>query len=132
VQRLTLLHTPHSYNQKSSLREAIRLAQDDDNARAAAILRAVADALLVPVAKVTGLPPEAVQTFVEGSTVGSVNAGRAKGKKRKASAYNKAFADAYNRRRAKATKKDGTLRAGFDHKRLMDEAHKEARRMMKK
>jgi hypothetical protein len=125
-------HTLPWYNQKSSLREAIRLAQDDDNARAAAILRAVADALLVPVAKVTGLPPEAVQTFVEGSTVGSVNAGRAKGKKRKASAYNKAFRDAYNRRRAKATKKNGELRSGITHSKLMQQAHADARKMMKK
>jgi hypothetical protein len=105
---------------------------DDDNARAAAILRAVADALLVPVAKVTGLPPEAVQTFVEGSTVGSVNAGKAKGKRRKASAYNRAFRDAYNRRRAKATKKNGELRKGITHKSLMSQAHADARRQMKK
>lgn len=101
---------------------------NDDNERTAAILRAVADALLVPVAKVTGLPPEAVQTFVEGSAVGSVNAGRAKTKRRKVSAYNRAFREAYKRRRAQHSKKDGTLRKGFDHRRLMSLAHSDVRK----
>jgi hypothetical protein len=84
------------------------------------------------VAKVTGLPPEAVQTFVEGSAVGSFNAGKAPTKRRKMSAYNRAFRDAYNRRRKQHSKKDGTLRAGFDHQRLMKLAHADARKMMKK
>ena len=110
--------------------EGIDIA-DDDNQRTAAILRAVADALLVPVAKVTGLPPEAVQTFVEGSTVGSVRAARTKGKRRKVSAYNKAFAEAYRRRRERHSKRDGTLRKGFDHQRLMSLAHEDVRRSMK-
>lgn len=104
----------------------------DDNERTAAILRAVADALLTPVAKVTGLPPSAVQGFVEGASVGSFNAGRAKGRKRKVSAYQRAFGNAYRRLREKHSKKNGELRSGFDHQRLMQMAHREARRMTKK
>lgn len=104
----------------------------DDNERTARILRAVADALLVPVAKATNLPPEAVQGFVEGSAVGSFNAGKAKGRRRKVSAYQRAFGNAYKRLRAKHSKKNGKLRSGFNHQRLMQMAHKEARRMSKK
>jgi hypothetical protein len=120
-----------SSNLKYYRPEGIDIA-DDDNQRTAAILRAVADALLVPVAKASGLPPEAVQTFVEGSAVGSFNAGKARTKKRKMSAYNRAFRDAYKRRRERHSKKDGTLRAGFDHQRLMSLAHSDARKQMKK
>ena len=105
---------------------------ETDTQRTARILRAVADALLVPVAKATGLPPEAVQTFVEGSTVGSVSAAQTKGKRRKASAYNRAFRDAYNRRRKQHSKKDGSLRKGFDHRRLMKMAHADVKKRMRK
>lgn len=104
----------------------------DDNERTARILRAVADALLVPVAKVTNLPPAAVQGFVEGAAVGSFNAGKAKGRRRKVSAYQRAFGDAYRRLKEKHSKKNGELRSGFDHQRLMKMAHREARRLMKK
>jgi len=122
---------PHLFNLNYCPHEGDRIA-NDDNARAAAILRAVADALLVPVAKATGLPPEAVQTFVEGSSVGSFNAGKAPTKRRKMSAYNRAFRDAYNRRRKQHSKKDGSLRKGFDHQRLMTLAHADVRKQMKK
>ncbi len=69
-------------------------------------LRALADALLVPVANLTGLPPEAVQGFVEGTTTGAVAAGKAK-KGRKASAYSKAYSRAFKRVAPKDRKKNG-------------------------
>lgn len=104
----------------------------DDNERTARILRAVADALLVPVAKVTGLPPETVQTFVEGSSVGAVKAGRARGRKRKVSAYSREFGRAYRRHADKMKKKNGDWRAGCSHGKCMKMAHKEVKRIMKK
>lgn len=121
---------PHLCSPNSYPPEGIDIA-DDDAQRTAAVLRAVADALLVPVAKATGIPAEAVQTFVEGSSVGSVRAARTRGKRRKVSAYNKAFAEAYRRRRDRHSKQDGTLRKGFDHRRLMSLAHDDVRRSMK-
>lgn len=62
----------------------------------AAQMRALADALLVPVATVTGLPAPVVQGFVEGTTVGAVEVSRAP-KKRKVSAYNRAYKAAFKR-----------------------------------
>lgn len=103
----------------------------NDNERTARILRAVADALLVPVAKATGLPPEAVQTFVEGASVGSVKAGKAK-RGRKVSAYQREFGRAYRRHASKMKKKNGEWRKGCSHGECMRKAHKEVKRMMKK
>ena len=40
-------------------------------------MRTLADALLMPVAAATGLPPALVQGFVEGTTTGAVAAGKA-------------------------------------------------------
>ncbi|GAI91557.1 unnamed protein product, partial [marine sediment metagenome] len=48
------------------------------SAQMAAILRSIADGLLEPVATATGIPAPLVQAFVEGSTTGSVKAGKAK------------------------------------------------------
>ena len=61
------------------------------NAQMAALLRSIADGLLEPVATLTGLPTPLVQSFVEGTTTGSVKAGKTKGRKgkRPASAWNK-------------------------------------------
>lgn len=102
------------------------------NAQMAAMMRAIADALLEPTAAVTGLPAEAVQGFVEGATTGSVKAGKAKGRKRKVSAYNKAFAKAFKRQKAKMTKKNGDFKKGCNSSKCMKAAHKETKRMMKR
>ena len=96
----------------------------DEDLRMALRLRALADALLVPVAKLTGLPEEAVQGFVEGTTTGAVNAGKAK-KGRKASAYSKAYARAFKRVAPSYKKKNGDWKKnGF--KAAVRAAHKMA------
>ena len=102
------------------------------NAQMAAILRSIADGLLEPVATVTGIPTPLVQTFVEGSTTGAVKAGKAKGRKGKVSAYNKAFAKAFKRQKAKMTKKNGDFKKGCNSSKCMSAAHKETKRMMKR
>lgn len=86
-------------------------------------LRAVADAMLIPVASLTNLPPSLVQGFVEGTTTGAVAAAKAP-KKRKASAYAKAYGKAYKRLKAKHPRSK--------HATLVKRAHTEARRKMKK
>ena len=92
----------------------------------AAQMRALADALLVPVATVTGLPPAAVQTFVEGTTTGAVAAARAP-KKRTVSAYNRRYKAAFKRVSSKYKLKNGKwAKNGF--KRAVAEAHKIAGR----
>ena len=102
------------------------------NAQMAALLRSIADGLLEPVATVTGLPAPVVQAFVEGSTTGSIKAGKAKGRKGKVSAYNKAFAKAFKRQKAKMTKKNGDFKKGCNSSKCMSAAHKETKRMMKR
>ena len=102
------------------------------NAQMAAMMRAIADALLEPVATVTGVPAPVVQAFVEGSTTGAVKAGKAKGRKGKVSAYNKAFAKAFKRQKAKMTKKNGDFKKGCNSSKCMSAAHKETKRMMKR
>lgn len=101
----------------------------DDAQRTARILRAVADALLVPVAKATGLPPEAVQTFVEGASTGAVKAARAP-RKRKVSAYQREFGRAYRRHASKMKKKNGDWRKGCSHGKCMKAAHREVKKLM--
>ena len=110
------------------LNEVVGLAESD-NERTARILRGIADALLVPVAKVTGLPPEAVQGFVEGSSTSAFSAGKAK-KGRKASAYQREWGRTYRRLRDKHSKKNGELKKGFTASRLMQMAHRETKRKM--
>ncbi len=97
----------------------------DDNQRMmlAMRLQAMADALLLPVAGLTGLPPGVVQGFVEGTTTGAVDAGKAKGKKRKASAYSKAYGRAYKRLKKKHPR--------TKHATLVKRAHAEAKRKRK-
>ena len=102
------------------------------NAQMAALLRSIADGLLEPVATVTGLPAPVVQAFVEGSTTGAVKAGKKKGRKGKVSAYNKAFAKAFKRQKAKMTKKNGDFKKGCNSSKCMSAAHKETKRMMKR
>jgi len=102
------------------------------NAQMAALLRSIADGLLEPVATVTGLPAPVVQAFVEGSTTGAIKSGKAKGRKGKVSAYNKAFAKAFKRQKAKMTKKNGDFKKGCNSSKCMSAAHKETKRMMKR
>jgi hypothetical protein len=98
----------------------------------AALLRSIADGLLEPVATVTGLPAPVVQAFVEGTTTGAVKAGKAKGKKGKVSAYNRAFAKSFKRQKAKMTKKNGDWKKGCNSSRCMSAAHKETKKEMKR
>lgn len=88
-------------------------------------MRALADALLVPVASLTGLPPQLVQGFVEGTTVGAVEAARSP--KRKVSAYNRAYKKAFKRVAPKYKLKSGKWKAG-GFKRAVKEAHRLAKR----
>jgi len=88
----------------------------------AAQMRALADALLVPVASITGLPAPVVQGFVEGTTTGAVEAARAP-KKRKVSAYNRKYKAAFKRVSSKYKLKNGKWKAG-GFKRAVREAHK--------
>ena len=92
----------------------------------AAQMRALADALLVPVANITGLSPALVQGFVEGTTTGAVAAAQAP-KKRKVSAYNKRYKAAFKRVSSKHKLKSGKWKAG-GFKRAVREAHKIAGR----
>lgn len=85
-------------------------------------MRALADALLIPVAGVTGLPPQLVQGFVEGTTTGAVAAAKAP-KRRKASAYNRKYKAAFKRVAPKYKLKNGNWRKdGF--RRAVREAHR--------
>lgn len=102
------------------------------SAQMAAILRSIADGLLEPTAAATGLPAPLVQAFVEGTTTGSVKAGKAKGRRRKVSAYNKAFGKAFKRQKAKMTKKNGDWKKGCSSGKCMSAAHKETKRLMKR
>ena len=102
------------------------------SAQMAAILRSIADGLLEPVAGATGIPVEAIQTFVEGSSTGAIAAGKTKGtRRRKVSAYNRAFAKAFKRQKAKMTKKNGDWKKGCNSSKCMKAAHKETRRQLK-
>jgi hypothetical protein len=88
----------------------------------AAQLRNVADALLIPVATATGLPPALVQGFVEGTTTGAVAAARAP-RSRKATAYSRKYKAAFKRVAPRYKLKNGKWKAnGF--KRAVKEAHR--------
>jgi hypothetical protein len=88
----------------------------------AAQLRNVADALLIPVANATGLPPALVQGFVEGTTTGAVAAARAP-RSRKATAYSRKYKAAFKRVAPRYKLKNGKWKAnGF--KRAVKEAHR--------
>ena len=88
----------------------------------AARLRAIADGLLIPTATLTGLPPELVQGFVEGTTTGAVAAAKAP-KSRKRSAYGRKYKAAFKRVSPKYKLKSGKWKKdGF--KRAVREAHR--------
>jgi hypothetical protein len=55
-----------------------------------------------------------------------------KPKKRKVSAYSRRYGTAYKRLRKRHTLKNGKYRKGYNHKRLVKLAHKEAKRGGKK
>lgn len=60
-----------------------------------------------------------------------LNSPRAQGpekKKRKVSAYSRRYGAAYKRLRKRHTLKNGKYRKGYNHKRLVKLAHKEAKR----
>lgn len=58
--------------------------------------------------------------------------GTSKPKKRKVSAYSRRYGSAYKRLRKRHTLKNGKYRKGYNHKRLVKLAHKEAKRGGKK
>ena len=88
----------------------------------AAQMRAIADSMLIPVAAATRLPPGAVQGFVEGTTVGAVDAAAAP-KKRKVSAYNRAYKKAFKRVSSRYKLKNGKWKKG-GFKQAVKAAHK--------
>tara|TARA_R100000655_G_scaffold2923_1_gene11138 strand:- start:641 stop:892 length:252 start_codon:yes stop_codon:yes gene_type:complete len=77
-------------------------------------------------APATGIDPSVLQTFIEGSTVGAVQAGKAK-KGRKVSAYNRAYKRAFKRVSGKYKKANGEWKKG-GFKRAVKAAHKEAKK----
>lgn len=92
----------------------------------AAQMRGLADAILVPVNALTRLPPGTTQAFVEGTTTGAVDAGRAS-RGRKSSAYSRRYKSAFKRQAMKYRKQNGSWKKdGF--KRAVRAAHKEAKR----
>ena len=93
-------------------------------------MRGLADAILVPTSMATGLSPEAVRTFVEGTTVGAVKAARApRGKK--ASAYTKAYKEAFKRNKPMYLTNTGKWKKdGF--KKVVKKAHQEARKKVRR
>ena len=100
------------------------------NAQLAANIRGLADAILVPTSMATGLSPEAVRTFVEGTTVGAVKAAKAP-KGRKTSAYTKAYKDAFKRNKPMYLTNTGRWKKdGF--KKLVKAAHRDAKKKVKR
>jgi len=85
-------------------------------------LRMVADGLLMPVARATGLPPAVVQGFVEGTTTGAVAAAKAP-RSRKASAYSRKYKAAFKRVAPRYKLKSGKWKSG-GFKRAVKEAHR--------
>ena len=104
----------------------IDMANDRDLALAAA-LRQIADAMVMSAATRAGVPPGIAATLPPAVEAGSVRA--APKVKRKVSAYSRAYGAAYRRLRKKATLKSGKLRKGVTHKKLVKQAHAEAKRI---
>ena len=94
-------------------------------------MRMLADNMLMPVNRMTRLPPGTVQGFVEGATTGAVAAGKARGRSAKQKAYSNAYKKAFKRQALKYKKTNGTWKKdGF--KRAVKEAHKLAKGGKKK
>jgi hypothetical protein len=102
------------------------------NAQMARLLYALGDTLLEGTAAVSRIPAPALQTFVEGVAVGTSDMVKKKKKGRRAvSAYNRAFAKAFKRQKAKMTKKNGDWKKNCNSSKCMKAAHKDTRRSMK-
>lgn len=88
------------------------------------LLRSIADGLVEDVLEpATGIDADLLKAFIEGTTTGAVDAGKAKGRKRKVSAYSRAYGRAFKRVAPKYKKKNGSWKKdGF--KRAQKEAHK--------
>lgn len=97
-----------------------------DNMQLAQALRNLADAILLSGLTQAGLPPQVIQAAPP------VVEGTAKKAKRKVSAYNRRYSAAYKSLRRKATLKNGKLRKGVTHKKLVKAAHAKAKRGGKK
>jgi hypothetical protein len=107
----------------------IEMADERDMALAAA-LRAVADAMVVSAARRAGAPEPIAQvapTVVEGVAVAAN-----KRRKRRASKYNREWAKARKEIDARVRTKSGRYRKGYSNARVMREAHKLAKRRMKR
>ena len=101
--------------------------QDDRDLALAAALRQIADAMVMSAASRAGVPPGIAAALPPAVDAG---ANRAAPKvKRKVSAYSRAYGAAYRRLRKKATLKSGKLRKGVTHKKLVKQAHAEAKRI---
>lgn len=85
-------------------------------------MRMLADNMLIPVNRLTGLPPGTTQAFVEGTTTGAVAAAKAP-RSKKARAYTNAYKKAFKRQAGKYKKANGQWKKdGF--KRAVKEAHR--------
>ncbi len=91
--------------------------------RTAAMLRNTADQILGVPANALGINPDLLRMLVEVTAVGTAQAVKVKGKKRKASAYARAYGAAYKRLKKKHPR--------AQHKTLVKRAHAEARRKKK-
>lgn len=77
----------------------------------------------MPVNTLARLPPGTTQAFVDGTATGSVKAAKAKGTRKKVSAYSKEYKRAFKRVSKLYRKKDGSWKKdGF--KRAVKAAHK--------
>ena len=98
----------------------------------ARLLYALGDTLLEGTAAATRIPAPLLQTFVEGTAVGTADMVQKKKKGRRAvSAYNRAFGKAFKRQKAKMTKKNGDWKKGCNAGKCMKAAHAETRRQLK-
>lgn len=93
-----------------------------DNMALAQALRQLADAMILNSLQTAGVPPQIA------SKVPAVVEGAAPKVKRKVSAYSRRYGAAYKRLRKRHTLKNGKYRKGYNHKRLVKMAHKEAKR----
>jgi hypothetical protein len=107
----------------------IAMSDERDLALAAA-LRQIADAMVMSAATRAGAPPAvgaAAPLIVEKAAI-SAN----KRRKRRASKYNREWAKARKEIEARVRTKGGRYRKGYDNARVMREAHKLAKRRMRK
>ena len=107
----------------------IAMSDERDLALAAA-LRQIADGLVISAAQRAGAPPAiaaAAPLVVEKAAEGANRR-----RKRRASRYNREWARARKEIEARVRTKSGRYRKGYNNARVMREAHKLAKRRMKK